>query len=98
MLNLSRAPASSSSSSSSRNKRKDKRKAKEDFLRNLVVEEVEKYLDKYKKNFMSEFPPKSPLYRNDKFLEQGERSTSTGCRIAKYGRPGSYAITSFSPQ
>ena len=56
MLNLSRAPASSSSSSSSRNKRKDKRKAKEDFLRNLVVEEVEKYLDKYKKNFMSEFP------------------------------------------
>lgn len=71
---------------------------KEDFLRNLVVEEVKKYLDKYKKKIHVRVPPKSSLYKNDKFLEQGERSTSTGCRIAKYGSSGSYAITSFSPQ
>lgn len=39
-------------------------------MRNLVVEEVEKYLDKYKENVMSEFPRSHPYIETPSFLSK----------------------------
>lgn len=69
-LNASQVPASSSSSSNSNNNRKDKRKEKEDCLRNLVFQEVDTYLTKYKKNIIAEFPGAHPYIETPSFLNK----------------------------
>ena len=68
--NASQAPASSSSSSNSNNNRKDKRKEKEDCLRNLVFQEVDEYLSKYKKQVIAEFPGAHPYIETPSFLNK----------------------------
>ena len=67
-LNASQAPVSSSSSDSS--KRKDKRKENEDFLRNLVLKEVDDYITKYTKNIIAEFPGAHPYIETPSFLNK----------------------------
>lgn len=67
---LSSSSVSASSSSNSNNNRKDKRKEKENFLRNLVLTEVNDYLEKYKSNIIEEFPQAHPYIETPLFLNQ----------------------------
>nr|BBB05418.1 ORF202 protein [Turritis glabra] len=68
MVNSSTLASSSSSSSSSNNKIRDKRKKKEDLIRNLVVEEVDKYLATHRESIIEEFPGAFPLIETTAFL------------------------------
>jgi len=61
---------SSSSSSSSPSNKKDKRREKENFLRNMIVEEFIEYLSKYKKEILDEFPKADSYIETTHFLSR----------------------------
>ena len=68
MENDSTSRSASSSSSSSSNK--EKRKEKENLLRNLVVKEVDDYLNRHKQEIIAEFPRSHPYFETAAFLNR----------------------------
>ena len=79
--------SSSSSSSSSNNKRRDKRKNKEDLITNLVVEEVEKYLETHKATLVQEFPRAFPYIETSHFLTEVSTDLLRGAGLLNSADP-----------